>query len=318
MDEVEVLRSLLETYSPSGNEAAAVRKFLGAAKSLGFSGHVDRAGNGIARIGVGRPKVMFLGHIDTVEGELPVRLKGGRIAGRGACDAKGALAAALVAASRHAGPGEVLVVAAVGEERDSRGARHIIPRHRPDFLIVGEPSGWSGVTIGYKGNLALLVRFEGERTHLSSPAPTTVEGALAFLEENGVAGRTEVVDRSEAVEVDPRNVVVRALCTGIRRAGAQPTLLRKLGTSDMNLAVPAWDCPAAAYGPGDSHLDHTDGESLDVEEYRRSVGILDSAFTLLAAQPPPSGLVESPKLASPTPRGPGPRGTSPSRPRRAA
>ena len=358
MDEVEVLRSLLETYSPSGNEAAAVRKFLGAAKSLGFSGHVDRAGNGIARIGVGRPKVMFLGHIDTVEGELPVRLKGGRIAGRGACDAKGALAAALVAASRHAGPGEVLVVAAVGEERDSRGARHIIPRHRPDFLIVGEPSGWSGVTIGYKGNLALLVRFEGERTHLSSPAPTTVEGALAFLErlrafaasrrdesgfrsltmkvhsittrragsaevvelgvnlrlppgmrtseivafleENGVAGRTEVVDRSEAVEVDPRNVVVRALCTGIRRAGAQPTLLRKLGTSDMNLAVPAWDCPAAAYGPGDSHLDHTDGESLD------------------AAQPLPSGLVESPKLASPTPRGPGPRGTSPSRPRRAA
>jgi LysW-gamma-L-lysine carboxypeptidase len=298
---------------------------------------------------------MFLGHIDTVEGELPIRVEGGRITGRGACDAKGALAAALIAGSRHSGPGELLVVAAVGEERDSRGARHLIPRHRPDFLVVGEPSGWSGVTIGYKGNLSLVLRFEGERSHLSSPENTTVEAGLAFLEnlrafverrrdesgfrsltmkvhsihtlregsaerveigvnlrlppgvpsddviaflaENGFAGRSEVVDRSEAVEVDPRNVVVRALCAGIRREGAVPTLLRKLGTSDMNLAVPAWDCPAAAYGPGDSHLDHTDAENLEVEEFRRAVGVLQGAFTLLAAQPPANGIVESPKIA---------------------
>src|SRR2546425_1244635 len=61
-------------------------------------------------------------------------------------------------------------------------ARHLIPRHRPDFLLVGEPSGWSGVTIGYKGNLSLLLEFEGTRTHLSSPEPTTVEVALAFLD----------------------------------------------------------------------------------------------------------------------------------------
>ena len=354
MDEVEVLRTLLREYSPSGHEAGAVRAFLQMARSLGFSAHVDRAGNGIARIGVGRPKVMFLGHIDTVEGERPVRTAGGRIYGRGACDAKGSLAAALVGASRHAGPGEVLVVAAVGEERDSRGARHLIPRHRPDFLLVGEPSGWSGVTIGYKGNLSLLLEFEGTRTHLSSPEPTTVEVALAFLDrlrafaetrrdesgfrsltvkvhsietarkgsaervrvgvnlrvppgvetgdviaflnEGGLAGRAEVVDRSEAVEVDPRNVVVRALCAGIRREGAQPTLLRKLGTSDMNLAVPVWGCPAAAYGPGDSHLDHTDAESLEIEEFRRSVAVLRDAFTLLAAQPPASAIVAAPRV----------------------
>ena len=355
MDEVEVLRTLLREYSPSGHEAGAVRAFVETARSLGFAAHIDRVGNGIARIGVGRPKVMFLGHIDTVDGELPVRVDNGRVYGRGACDAKGALAAALVAAGRHEGPGEVLVVAAVGEERDSRGARHLLPRHRPDFLIVGEPSGWSGVTIGYKGNLSLLVRLQGARTHLSSPEPTTVETGLAFLERlrafagsrrveggfrsltmkvhsihtvqtgstedveigvnlrlppgvttddvvaflagTGLAGRWEVVDRSEAVEVDPRNVVVRALCAGIRREGAQPTLLRKLGTSDMNLAVPAWGCPAAAYGPGDSHLDHTDAESLEVEEFWRSVGVLRGAFTLLAAQPPAPAIVEPPRAA---------------------
>src|SRR5437899_12041234 len=131
MDEVEVLRTLLREYSPSGHEAGAVRAFLQMARSLGFSAHVDRAGNGIARIGVGRPKVMFLGHIDTVEGELPVHTTGGRVYGRGACDAKGALPAALVGASRHAGPGELPVVAAVGGAEDARGPGPLVPRRRP-------------------------------------------------------------------------------------------------------------------------------------------------------------------------------------------
>jgi [amino group carrier protein]-lysine/ornithine hydrolase len=345
MDEVGVLRSLLEAYSPSDHEEDAVRTFVELAGALGFAAHADREGNGIARIGTGRPKVMFLGHIDTVEGPIPVRLEGGRIHGRGACDAKGALAAALAAGSRHVGPGQITVVGAVGEERDSRGARFLIPRHRPDFLIVGEPSGWAGVTIGYRGNLSLRVRFDGGRSHLSSPDPTTVEAGLAFVErlrgfcdahhgdtrfhsltakvhtidtrraggeehvevgvnvrlppgvrvdevlaflqEEGLADRTEVVDRSEAVAVDPRNEVVRALCAGIRRAGSRPTLVRKLGTSDLNLAVPAWGCPAAAYGPGDSHLDHTDSESLEVDEFRRSIEVLQGAFVLLTARPPP-------------------------------
>ncbi len=343
MDDVAILRALLETYSPSGREGEAVSTFLRLARSLGFTAHADREGNGIARIGAGRPQVMFLGHIDTVEGELPVRIAGGNITGRGACDAKGALAAALVAGSHHTGPGEIVIVGAVGEERDSRGARYLIPRHRPDFLIVGEPSGWSGVTVGYKGNLSLIVRFEGERSHLSAPAATTVEAGLAFLEslrafcegrqgdsgfrsltlrvhtidtrregsrehveigvnlrlppgvsvndvlaflkDSGVEDRSQVIDHSEAVEVPTRNDVVRALCAGIRKAGARPTLLRKLGTSDLNLAVPAWGCPAAAYGPGDSHLDHTDSESLDVQEFRRSIEVLHGAFSRLAARP---------------------------------
>ena len=343
MDDVGVLRALLEAYSPSGSEGSAVSVFLQAARSLGFAAHADREGNAIARIGTGRPQVMFLGHIDTVEGELPVRIAGGNITGRGACDAKGALAAALVAGSHHTGPGEIVIVGAVGEERDSRGARYLIPRHRPDFLIVGEPSGWSGVTVGYKGNLSLIVRFEGERSHLSAPAATTVEAGLAFLgslrafcegrqgdsgfrsltlrvhtidtrregsrehveigvnlrlppgvsvndvlaflKDSGVEDRSQVIDHSEAVEVPTRNDVVRALCAGIRKAGARPTLLRKLGTSDLNLAVPAWGCPAAAYGPGDSHLDHTDSESLEIEEFRRSIEVLHGAFSRLAARP---------------------------------
>ncbi len=341
MDEVGVLTALVEEYSPSGHEADAVQRFIEVSRSLGFTAHADAVGNGIARIGEGRPSIMFLGHIDTVEGRLPVRLDGDRLHGRGACDAKGALAAALVAAHRHDGPGEIVVVGAVGEERDSRGTRHLLPRARPDFLIVGEPSGWDGVTIGYKGNLSLVLRLDGERAHLSSPAPTTVETGLAFIERlrafcgahagptpfhslttrtrsinttqegsqehveislnlrlppgidvddvlsfidgNRGAIECETVDASNAIEVDSRNDVVRALCAGIRKQGSRPTLLRKLGTSDLNLAAPAWGCPAAAYGPGDSHLDHTDAENVDVHELRRSVEVLREAFSFLTA-----------------------------------
>ena len=339
MDEVSVLKRLLEAYSPSGEEGAAVREFTQLGKLLGLSTRIDEAGNGFARRGSGKPQVLFLGHIDTVPGELPVAVKDGRITGRGACDAKGPLAAALVAASRHTGPGEIVIAAAVGEEKDSRGARHLIPRHSPDFLIVGEPSGWDGITIGYKGNVSLQLLFGGERTHLSSPTQTTVETALAFLhrlqefcwehrgetpftsltakvhsitttrdggresvevginlrlpervrvaeivqflEENDLAGKYRIPDSSEAVVADRDSPVARALRLAIRRRGGEPKLLRKSGTADMNLAVPVWGCPAAAYGPGDAHLDHTDQESLLVEEYRRSIGVLEAAFETL-------------------------------------
>jgi LysW-gamma-L-lysine carboxypeptidase len=341
MDEVAVLQELVSAYSPSGREADAVRRFTRIAQSLGFQTEVDGAGNGIARRGSGRPQVLFLGHIDTVPGEIPVRIARGRIHGRGTCDAKGALAAALLAGASHEGPGEIAVVAAVREERDSAGARFLVPRHRPDHLIVGEPSGWEGITVGYKGILSLVLTFEGERTHLSSPHPTAVEDALGFvtqlrafvgghpgptpyssltakvhtvntrhaggkdivrvgvslrlpaavkseevlrfLEDGGAAGAYRIVDRSEAVEVDPRNPVARALCAGIRESGGRPTLLRKCGTADLNLVAPAWQCPAAVYGPGNSHLDHTDAESLDLDEFRRSVCVLRTAFSALTA-----------------------------------
>ncbi len=155
-----------------------MREFRRVARALGYATSVDRAGNGFARRGRGRPHVLFLGHIDTVEGRRPVRRRGGRVYGRGSVDAKGALAAALWAARNFAGPGQVTIVAAVGEEADSRGARHLVRRPAPDFVVVGEPSGWDGVTIGYKGELQLVATFRGRRTHYSSPTPTTTDVAL--------------------------------------------------------------------------------------------------------------------------------------------
>lgn len=335
-----MLTRLVARYSPSGRERAAVREFRSVARALGYSTSVDRAGNGFARRGRGRPRVLFLGHIDTVEGRRPVRRRGGRVFGRGSVDAKGALAAALCAGRSFAGRGEILIVAAVGEEADSRGARHLVSRRAPDRVIVGEPSGWDGVTIGYKGELQLVATFRGRRTHYSSPTPTTTDVALDWTTavralalsrtteslfqsltaktvavESRRAGDAETtrvtVDfrlppglstaevltllpvepghprisvriRAEPIEVARANPTVLALSEGIRAQGARPTLWRKSGTSDMNVVVPAWRVPAAAYGPGDARLDHTSRESLSVTELGRAVEVLRAAFERLA------------------------------------
>jgi LysW-gamma-L-lysine carboxypeptidase len=60
----------------------------------------------------------------------------------------------------------------------------------------------------------------------------------------------------------------------IRGEGGVPRYKLKTGTSDMNVVLPRWGCPAVAYGPGDSRLDHTPQERVAVEEYLRAVRIL--------------------------------------------
>jgi LysW-gamma-L-lysine carboxypeptidase len=56
----------------------------------------------------------------------------------------------------------------------------------------------------------------------------------------------------------------------------------KTGTSDMNILAPIWRCPALAYGPGDSKLDHTPDEAIDLEEFERGVHVLTHALLQLA------------------------------------
>ena len=49
----------------------------------------------------------------------------------------------------------------------------------------------------------------------------------------------------------------------IRAEGGTPRFTLKLGTSDMTIVGPAWNCPMVTYGPGDAALDHTPEERID-------------------------------------------------------
>lgn len=91
----------------------------------------------------------------------------------------------------------------------------------------------------------------------------------------GAAAR--LVSAVAAHAADRSNPVIRALRVAIREEGKTPRLLAKGGTADFNYAA-AWNCPLAAYGPGDSRLDHTSEERLDLDEYARSIRILKTMF----------------------------------------
>lgn len=75
--------------------------------------------------------------------------------------------------------------------------------------------------------------------------------------------------------------LVRAFLKSIRAQGGSPMFKLKLGTSDMNTVGPVWKCPIIAYGPGDSALDHTPEEHIEVEEYYRAIAIVSQALTSL-------------------------------------
>jgi [amino group carrier protein]-lysine/ornithine hydrolase len=336
---VDLLQKLLAIPSPSGGEARLAGFLATAMAELGLDAHVDRAGNVVGQTGTGTgPSLLLLGHMDTVDRPLPVRRDGGRLHGRGAADAKGPLAAMVcAAAARPDFPGTIRVAGSVEEEWRSRGAAHLVGTlPAPDLLIVGEPSGWSSVVLGYKGKLDLEYRVERPSTHSTNPVPKAGELAVAFwlalLEQLGPepdharfdrpaatlraiqgdmlaatltvdcrlppgfdrdgflaslaapagGGTVRVLHHVPAVRADRTNPVARALSVAIRRHGGSPRPKLKTGTADMNLVAAAWPVPMAAYGPGDSSLDHTDDEHVGIEEYLGAVAVLTTALDELA------------------------------------
>ncbi|MBN1935484.1 MAG: M20/M25/M40 family metallo-hydrolase, partial [Anaerolineae bacterium] len=156
-----LLTELVERYSPSTQERPVVEYLVGQMNTLGFSAYIDGAGNAVGQLGRGKlgngeQTVLLLGHIDTVPGEIRVHREGNLLYGRGTVDAKGPLATFVAAAARA---GEqtgkrIVVVGAVEEEAaTSKGARFLLDRVQPDAVVIGEPSGWDAVTVGYKGRL---------------------------------------------------------------------------------------------------------------------------------------------------------------------
>jgi acetylornithine deacetylase len=101
----------------------------------------------------------------------PSRIAGGRLHGRGACDAKGTIAAQVTAADRlrEEGEGRVGLMFVVGEERGSDGAAaadDLAPGSR--FLIDGEPTD-NRLGRATRGVLRLKLRATGRAAHSSQP-----------------------------------------------------------------------------------------------------------------------------------------------------
>jgi acetylornithine deacetylase len=184
MDPVALAKTLVGIASPTGAEADIADFLSGELRGRPFrlveqpvSG---RRRNILAAAG-DRPRVILCTHLDTVPGSAPTGEDDAYLYGRGACDAKGSLAAMMAAADRlaEAGVGGFGLLFLVGEETDSIGARAASELGlRPDYLIVGEPTE-NRFGIGHKGALFVRLKVRGKRAH--SALPHLGESALEKL-----------------------------------------------------------------------------------------------------------------------------------------
>lgn len=82
----------------------------------------------------------------------------------------------------------------------------------------------------------------------------------------------------------------------------RPKLKLKTGTADLNIVAPRWAVPLAVYGPGDSGLDHTAREHIDLMEYARAIDVLREAVELVAADLGRADAAKPRRLTTPNPR----------------
>lgn len=182
----ETLLSLVSHYSPSGEEEQAVTYLVEQMLSLKFDkAFKDPVGNAVGIMGQGPHQLVLLGHIDTVPGELEVRVENDILHGRGTVDAKGPLAAFVdaVAAVGSISNWQVVVIGAIDEERDSMGARYIVDQYNPDYVIIGEPSRWDRVTLGYKGSAWAEITVKQPQSHTAGKNSSASEIAVNVWQE---------------------------------------------------------------------------------------------------------------------------------------
>lgn len=340
-DAEQLLHDLVATPSVSHHEGDAVRLLVNWMGAHGYNNaYVDEAGNAVGIIGQGDNDIVLLGHIDTFPGQPPVKIEGRLLYGRGTVDAKGPLCTFAAAALRATLPENVrvIVIGAVEEEAaSSKGAHFAVTQFQPRACVIGEPSQWDRITLGYKGRLLVEWRWSGGMAHSAGPSLSPAEQAVAYWErarnyaakinegrtalfeqldvslreihseqdgayghsdltigfrlppdilpetiaaalqpEDGATMRTYGAEQAFVAERD--TVLSRAMRGAIRSQNGQPKFLYKTGTADMNVVGPRWNCPIIAYGPGDSTLDHTPDEHIDLDEYLRAIDVLAEAL----------------------------------------
>jgi len=237
----ELLRNLIQIPSPSGKEQA-ISEYVTRRLRRSLVVLQEDVGGGRANVlaSLGTPKVVLTTHMDTVPGELPCRLSAGRMYGRGACDAKGAMAAMILAAESAAKKGVegFALLLDVGEETTFdgilAGMSGSVARLSPDMVVVGEPTSLRLLT-GQRGLIHARMRTRGRAAH-------------AALPEQGECAITALCRLVETVRAMPRAhdpLLGRSTVTVTRISG---------GSASNVVADAAWAELDIRTVPGDEHI----------------------------------------------------------------
>jgi len=175
MDVVALTRQLVDTESITGNEGPVGEVLHRELCRLGYQATkmpVEGARCNVFATSPEqpRPAIVFSTHMDTVPPFIPSSEDATRIYGRGACDAKGIIAAQIAAAERLRAEGiYVGLLFLVGEERDSLGAK-VANQQSPGcrFLVNGEPTE-NKIAVASKGSLRATVTAHGRMAHSAYP-----------------------------------------------------------------------------------------------------------------------------------------------------
>jgi acetylornithine deacetylase len=192
MNLFELTKELIKIPSVSGEEQG-VGRFLGEyLKSLGYEVELQEVGEGRKNViawASDNPRVFLSTHMDTVPPYIAPAEDEENIYGRGACDAKGIIAAQITAAEQllEENVFDIGLLFTVDEEQSSLGARaaNLLPiAEKCQFLINGEPTdNWLG--IGSKGSLRAFLRTRGKAAHSAYPeeGESAIEKLLDILQD---------------------------------------------------------------------------------------------------------------------------------------
>jgi [amino group carrier protein]-lysine/ornithine hydrolase len=138
---------------------------------------------------------------------------------------------------------------------------------------------------------ARVIRFHADHDGMRDSAAMTlgfrlplgcdVESLKTQLQDWGRPAELRFESGETAIRSEKNSVLARRFVQAIRTAGGTPRFKVKTGTSDMNILLPVWGCPAVAYGPGDSQLDHTPDEAMDLNEFERGIDVLAEVLRTL-------------------------------------
>jgi LysW-gamma-L-lysine carboxypeptidase len=171
--------------------------------------------------------------------------------------------------SRSAGPITATLHAA------SDIMRQVGAMDNPDNPVIERPSG---------AIISMLGKEEGERSatidiDIRLPVGADIDHYVQTVKviSNNHNVSAEILSTMPAYLVDKNNPMARALRVAVRKEGLSPRIFAKGGSADFNLAAD-WHCPIAAYGPGDSKLDHTKDEHINLGAYLTSISILKNGI----------------------------------------
>jgi acetylornithine deacetylase len=191
VDVFKLTRELIDIPSVTGDEFEIGTSLAELLSRLGYQvalQELSKDRDNIIATTTASPTVVLSTHMDTVPPHLPAREDDEFIYGRGACDAKGIIAAQIAAAEklRTEGVDRIGLLFTVDEEVTSAGAK--IANEHPiasqcRYLINGEPTD-NQLAVGTKGSLQVTLRAEGRAAHSAYPeqGESAIEKLLDVLD----------------------------------------------------------------------------------------------------------------------------------------